>query len=25
VGYCATGPVVGICASLPALMGALLV
>ena len=24
VGYCATGPVVGICASLPALMGALL-
>src|SRR4029077_9751104 len=25
VGYCATGPVVGICANLPALMGALLV
>ena len=25
VGYCATAPVVGICASLPALMGALLV
>jgi fucose permease len=25
VGYCATGPLVGICASLPALLGALLV